>query len=107
MMCDGEPLAPEGNQVNVIVRQLYRTQQWCELVLSFNETQSNNTQPTDDSPAVVKTSPWRSKYLTIIGCVAIAAAAGLALPLWAGSLTHLATVSGILAGIGLVILALR
>jgi hypothetical protein len=29
------------------------------------------------------------------------------LPLWAGSLTHLSTVSAILAGVGLVILALR
>jgi hypothetical protein len=45
--------------------------------------------------------------LTIIGIAAIAAAAGLALPLWAGSLTHLSGVSAILAGVGLVILALR
>jgi len=74
---------------------------------ALKATQSNNIKPTEDSPAVVKTSPSRSKYLTIIGCAAIAVAAGLALPLWAGSLTHLATVSGILAGIGLVILALR
>jgi len=107
MMCDGEPLAPEGNQVNVIVRQLYRTQQWCELVLSFNETQSNNTQPTDDISVVVKTSPWRSNYLTIIGSLPLAAATGLPLPLWPGSLTHHSTISEILATIGLVILVLR
>ena len=73
----------------------------------FKAAQSNNTQPSDDISAVLKPSPWRSKYLTITSSVALAATAGLALPLWAGSLTHLSGVSAILAGVGLVILALR
>jgi ubiquinone biosynthesis protein len=74
---------------------------------ALKSAQASTTQPNDDSPAVVKTSSWRSKYLTVIGSVALAAAAGLALPLWTESLTHLSTVSGILAAIGLVILVLR
>jgi ubiquinone biosynthesis protein len=74
---------------------------------ALKAAQTNNAQPAHDSPDLVKTSSGRTRYLTIIGIAAIAAAAGLALPLWAGSLTHLSTVSGILAGVGLVILALR
>jgi len=74
---------------------------------ALKAAQLNSNQPTSEGSAVVKTAPWRSKYLTIIGSVALAAAAGLALPLWAGSLTHLSTMSGILAGAGLLILALR
>jgi len=74
---------------------------------ALKAAQQNNAQPSHDSPDLVKPSSGRSRHLTIIGVVAIAAAAGLALPLWAGSLTHLSTVSGILAGVGLVILALR
>ncbi|MBT4591285.1 MAG: ubiquinone biosynthesis regulatory protein kinase UbiB [Porticoccaceae bacterium] len=74
---------------------------------ALKAAQTNNAQPAHDSPDLVKTSSGRTRYLTIIGIATIAAAAGLALPLWAGSLTHLSTVSGILAGVGLVILALR
>ena len=74
---------------------------------ALKAAQQNNAQPSHDSPDLVKPSSGRSRYLTIIGIAAIAAAAGLALPLWAGSLTHLSGVSAILAGVGLVILALR
>jgi len=74
---------------------------------ALKAAQQNNAQPSHDSPDLVKPSSGSSRYLTIIGIAAIAAAAGLALPLWAGSLTHLSGVSAILAGVGLVILALR
>jgi ubiquinone biosynthesis protein len=74
---------------------------------ALKAAQLNSTLPTSEGPAVFKTASWRSKYSTIIGSVALATAAGLALPLWAGSLTHLSTMSGILAGVGLLILALR
>ena len=74
---------------------------------ALKAAEQNNAQPSHDSPDLVKPSYGRSRYLTIIGIAAIAAAAGLALPLWAGSLIHLSGVSAILAGVGLVILALR